>query len=1009
MTVNAPDYDSDQFFELSLDLLCIAGTDGYFKRVNRAWEEALGFSREELCRKPYIEFVHPDDRARTQEAAAQVSSAPVTAFENRYLCRDGSYKWLAWNSTALGPDRPLVYCVARDVTERKRMEEALRLSEVRFQTIIETAGAGIKVRDLRGRLTDCNALWAEMIGYTKDELLGMALADYTDPDDLPTEEALLQELVTGQRDAYHLEKRYRHKTGHVWWGHTSVSLVRDGKGQPQFTVAVIKDLTTQKKAEHTLRQFSERLEQRVAERTQELRVANHALQTLETWQRALIDAIQGIVWECNAQSWLFTFVSPQAESILGYPVSHWLDQPEFWQRHTHPDDREWVPAYCATMAREQTKYAFEYRMIAADGRVVWLRDIVTVEKEGTEPRILRGIMVDITEARRAKAALAKSEQQFRLLAEHAVDVIFHLHQSGQILYVSPASAKMLGYLPEEMLGTHFSDYVSVADLPQAVEAFSRALAGSSVASLELCITAKDRTQVAVEVTMGPFYEHDTIMGVHGIVRDIRERKRAEEELRRSSTFIDSVVENLPMMVFVKDAVDLRFVRINKAGEELLGYDRQDLLGRTDYDFFPTAEADFFTQADRAVLRSGRLLDIPEEPIQTKRKGVRFLHTKKIPIFDGSGVPQYLLGISEDITERKQAEEALRESEERLRQAVRVGHIGIFDHDHLTDVIYWSPETRHMFAWEADEPPNLMNCLEQVHPEDRERITQAIRRAHDPDGDGLFDAEYRIYDCHGTLHWLSTRSRTFFTGEGRARHKVRTIGAIADVTERKRTEQALRRTEAQLRKAMDERQALVEDLHDNIIQTIYASGLILEECRELLHEDPVQADKRLEQTMNHLNKVIADVRHHLVSADREELSGAQLCTKLTELVTHLEGVRGVRFMLDLAPATAERLTPAQAFHTLCIVQEAVSNSLRHSHSHMGRISLQKLGERICVEVRDDGVGFTAEDAGRKGHGLQNMAMRAQKLGGTFRVVSHPGRGTQILVEFPEEVHDVSRHH
>jgi hypothetical protein len=120
------------------------------------------------------------------------------------------------------------------------------------------------------------------------------------------------------------------------------------------------------------------------------------------------------------------------------------------------------------------------------------------------------------------------------------------------------------------------------------------------------------------------------------------------------------------MVFVKDAKDLRFVRFNKAGEELLGRSRNELLGKSDYDFFPKEQADFFTDKDRTVIESRRLLDIPDEPIQTKDKGLRHLHTKKIPLYDESGQPQYLVGISEDITERKQAEEELRSAYRQLR-------------------------------------------------------------------------------------------------------------------------------------------------------------------------------------------------------------------------------------------------------------------------------------------------------------------------------------------------------
>jgi PAS domain S-box-containing protein len=147
-----------------------------------------------------------------------------------------------------------------------------------------------------------------------------------------------------------------------------------------------------------------------------------------------------------------------------------------------------------------------------------------------------------------------------------------------------------------------------------------------------------------------------------------ERKRAEEELRRSEAFLDSVVENIPNMIFVKEAKDLRFVRFNKAGEYLLGYSQQDLIGKNDYDFFPKDQADFFTAKDREVLRGGKLVDIPEEPIRTRHRGIRILHTKKIPLYDTGGNPLYLLGISEDITERKQAEENLKNYAAQLKAA-----------------------------------------------------------------------------------------------------------------------------------------------------------------------------------------------------------------------------------------------------------------------------------------------------------------------------------------------------
>jgi PAS domain S-box-containing protein len=133
-------------------------------------------------------------------------------------------------------------------------------------------------------------------------------------------------------------------------------------------------------------------------------------------------------------------------------------------------------------------------------------------------------------------------------------------------------------------------------------------------------------------------------------------------------FLDSIVENLPNMIFVKDADELRFVLFNRAGEELIGHPRREMIGKNDYDLFPSEEADFFTRKDREVLAGGELVEISEEPIHTKEKGTRTLHTKKIPILDDNGEPRFLLGISEDITEKK-------EGERRMRQAERLASIG----------------------------------------------------------------------------------------------------------------------------------------------------------------------------------------------------------------------------------------------------------------------------------------------------------------------------------------------
>ncbi|HWU90288.1 MAG TPA: ATP-binding protein [Kofleriaceae bacterium] len=150
-------------------------------------------------------------------------------------------------------------------------------------------------------------------------------------------------------------------------------------------------------------------------------------------------------------------------------------------------------------------------------------------------------------------------------------------------------------------------------------------------------------------------------------RSLFESIPGDTETGRAHRFLDAILDNLPAMVFVKRAEDLRFVRFNRAGEELLGLTRDELLGRNDYDFFPEEQASFFVEKDRKVLAQGHVEDIPAEPIETPR-GTRWLHTRKIPVVL-EGVPRYLLGVSIDITDVRRAEEALRTSHDELERRV----------------------------------------------------------------------------------------------------------------------------------------------------------------------------------------------------------------------------------------------------------------------------------------------------------------------------------------------------
>ena len=203
-------------------------------------------------------------------------------------------------------------------------------------------------------------------------------------------------------------------------------------------------------------------------------------------------------------------------------------------------------------------------------------------------------------------------------------------------------------------------------------------------------------------------------------QQIDERLRAEQEVRRTNAFLDSIIENIPHMIFIKDAEELRFVLFNRAGEELLGRNRADLIGKNDHDFFPGEEAAFFIAKDRDTLQKKELLDIPEEPIHTRRKGVRFLHTKKIPVMGPSGAPAYLLGISEDITEQLYAEQKMRE----LSMAMENALDGVARLDPNMKFLSANRAYAVMLGYSQEELVGL-NFIATVCPEDHDKIKASV--------------------------------------------------------------------------------------------------------------------------------------------------------------------------------------------------------------------------------------------------------------------------------------------
>jgi len=330
--------------------------------------------------------------------------------------------------------------------------------------------------------------------------------------------------------------------------------------------------------------------------------AESALSSSKAQYRQLIDSVECIVWEVDPHTFAFRFVSHRAEDILGFPVQRWLDEPTFWADHLHPDDREWAIEFCVAATREKRDHIFEYRMIAADGRIVWLRDLVTVVIEGGEVNSLRGLMVDVTERKNTEIALATSEKRHKFLADNLYDVIWEMDGNLCYVYISGSVEKSFGYKSDELLGQPFGAVMTEQSLSKALDVVAEFRAGNNQGAFaqvkvnhEFEFIRKDGStfwgDVSATLIFSPSQELNAIIGS---TRDITDRKLAEAELKSAqilheeelnraynmvaerNAFVESVITSIQSGIIVLDP-ELRIRMINPYAAGICRLDADELV------------------------------------------------------------------------------------------------------------------------------------------------------------------------------------------------------------------------------------------------------------------------------------------------------------------------------------------------------------------------------------------------------------------------------------------------
>lgn len=277
----AAEAERDRFFSVSVDLLCIGGFDGYLKRINPAWMSTLGWTEEELLARPYVDFVHPEDRQLTESEilALQQPGYRTQNFRNRNLCKNGAYRWFYWSATST-PEHQLIYASARDITEQRRIELALMDRETRIRSIVDFAVDSIVVIDERGVVESFNPAAERMFGYREDEIRGRNVALLMEDAEASLHDGyLLNYLKTGAAKVIGVGREAigRRRDGSVFPLELTVSEMRLGE-QRKFT-GILRDITARKKAEQDLQLALQEAEAANRAKSQFLANISHEVRT----------------------------------------------------------------------------------------------------------------------------------------------------------------------------------------------------------------------------------------------------------------------------------------------------------------------------------------------------------------------------------------------------------------------------------------------------------------------------------------------------------------------------------------------------------------------------------------------------------------------------------------------------------------------------------------------------------------------------------------------------------
>ena len=857
-------------------------------------------------------------------------------------------------------------CEPRPV-EEENSEGAM---EGLYRKIVETTNEGISIIDSSFRYSFVNRQMAMMLGYEPEEMIGRDIMEFQFPENLNRKRQILEHRREGVRE--HYEDRLRRKDGSELWVRIAATPIYKENGVFDGALAMMNDITERKRAEEALRESEDRFR----------RAAQAGRMFAYEWDMTTDQIVQ----------------SQEAAEILGLSGDATHTTGREVMAMIHPDDRRRVNDSIEGPTLENPIYRNVIRVFRLDGRMIWLERFGRVFFDAQGKMVRRvGMAMDVTERKRAEEALRESEERFRFAAQAGRMFAYEWDMTTDRIVRSPECAEILGLTGDV---THTTGQEVAASIhPEDLKLVAAAVAGltpeNSIYRATVRVFRPDGDVVWLERTgRGFFNAEGKLSRLIGMAVDVTEHKRTEEALRGSEEQFRSVFREagVGMVIVLPDG---RFLAANNAFCEYVGYTEGELLSKTVQSITHPEDWPHFSRKLGETLAQGVSFQKVEKRCLHKSGRIVWGESSASLIRGPGGEPRYFIGEVLDITERKLAEETLRESEEKFRSVFRDAGVGMK---------IFSPEGHFLAANGAfcecvgySEEELLQRNIESIiHPEDWPAFSRVLGEAlaHGP---GFQKVERRYVHKSGRIIWGECSASLIRSPGGEPRYFV---GELLDTTERKLAEEARSSVNRRLIEAQEEERArIARDLHDDINQRLALLAMGIGQVKKASPGFPAELFGRMDELSRQTAEIAADIQaisHQLHSSKLGYLGIVAAMEGFCEESAEQQKVE-IHFSHDSVPSEVPQEISLCLFRVL---QEALHNALKHSGVRHFEVQLYGASDEIGLSVCDLGVGFDPNAAlNQRGLGLISMRERLRLVQGSIAIESKPQCGTRIHALVP----------